>query len=726
MMNRLAEGWVFDMEMASYTANDHATGGSLTTIISRVNQRNARLSIHYGDANPRQFGQVSVFQPANACLTGRDLLTQFVGAGNAEFDRLADGALIVKRIFHRTNQFADRDFDTLTPAEQAQYGRWIVGFDYYNRPDLSFDLETTLLTPEDKIYFYFVTAADFIEPPPPPDEVNPFTVANDGTSPATVLVTPVSTYDSVELSVATAFTLESAYSQFVGNIYNPRCGVVYGATWHGHQVTTDSRYHNITVPNVDWYGVQVDFGGQGWRTLANVLADPASRGGVTQVRGFPYYDFKVKFLVTPAMLNSYPTRNLQVRSANARQTFSVGYEGYNVLGQRISCRWNDPGGFYHNSGSVSVWYKLDNTDLDLDGFYPVARTGIDFDDANDHRFPYAPEHLDGIDNDGDLSVDEEPMECPASLKAYDAGTCRLDNRMGWYPASPNTLVERRFRNSSGTYTGWETVGSGLTTYSFVMTSDPAVTQMEVRTTYYPSGGTARSGVNVIYRAAGGDVPIFNVGPEFQAEAGRIVPPMRADTVGPDTFVHTPASSQGYGSASADYRINVTATGDYFIWTRVSATSVADDSFFVTLYDALGRPVEFGFGSQAHFRLERSSPPYNYNGFGWTRVGHWNPYVTPAQNRNPITYRLTPGIYFMRIQPRELGTKLDKLRVERYCPDADADGWTTCAGDCNDANPNVRPGRGEVCSTAFDDDCDGYVNEGCGGGGSSVYTKIIVD
>src|SRR5262249_53914280 len=157
-----------------YTAVDHATGTSLSAIISRVNQRNARTSIHYGfgSTTPRQFGQVSVFQPNNACLTGKDLLTQFVGAANVEFDRLADGSLVVKRIFNRTNMFADRDFDTLTPAEQAQYGRWVVGFDYYTQLLQTFDLETTLLAPEDRVYFYFVTAQDFVEPPAPPDETD--------------------------------------------------------------------------------------------------------------------------------------------------------------------------------------------------------------------------------------------------------------------------------------------------------------------------------------------------------------------------------------------------------------------------------------------------------------------------------------------------------------------------------------------------------------------------
>ncbi len=58
-------------------------------------------------------------------------------------------------------------------------------------------------------------------------------------------------------------------------------------------------------------------------------------------------------------------------------------------------------------------------------------------------------------------------------------------------------------------------------------------------------------------------------------------------------------------------------------------------------------------------------------------------------------------------------------------DGDSDGFSVCAMDpaifdCDDANPNVNPGRPEVCDdgaggltgNGVDDDCDGYVDEGC--------------
>src|SRR5262249_5623766 len=41
-------------------------------------------------------------------------------------------------------------------------------------------------------------------------------------------------------------------------------------------------------------------------------------------------------------------------------------------------------------------------------------------------------------------------------------------------------------------------------------------------------------------------------------------------------------------------------------------------------------------------------------------------------------------------------------------DNDGDGFSECAGDCNDANAAIHPGAAEVCD-GVDNDCDGIVD-----------------
>src|SRR5207249_10443727 len=42
-------------------------------------------------------------------------------------------------------------------------------------------------------------------------------------------------------------------------------------------------------------------------------------------------------------------------------------------------------------------------------------------------------------------------------------------------------------------------------------------------------------------------------------------------------------------------------------------------------------------------------------------------------------------------------------------DQDGDGFTTCGGDCNDANPAVHPGAPEICD-GLDDNCNGVIED----------------
>jgi hypothetical protein len=56
----------------------------------------------------------------------------------------------------------------------------------------------------------------------------------------------------------------------------------------------------------------------------------------------------------------------------------------------------------------------------------------------------------------------------------------------------------------------------------------------------------------------------------------------------------------------------------------------------------------------------------------------------------------------------LDNDCDGLTDEDF--DSDGDGWTTCAGDCDDEDDTVYPGAPELCD-GKDNDCDGDIDEG---------------
>src|SRR5207249_6273214 len=66
------------------------------------------------------------------------------------------------------------------------------------------------------------------------------------------------------------------------------------------------------------------------------------------------------------------------------------------------------------------------------------------------------------------------------------------------------------------------------------------------------------------------------------------------------------------------------------------------------------------------------------------------------------------------------TRDDGLFTVCSSVDGDGDGFSSCAGDCNDSNPNIHPGAAEACN-GLDDNCNGAVDEGNPGGGAACNT-----
>jgi hypothetical protein len=54
-----------------------------------------------------------------------------------------------------------------------------------------------------------------------------------------------------------------------------------------------------------------------------------------------------------------------------------------------------------------------------------------------------------------------------------------------------------------------------------------------------------------------------------------------------------------------------------------------------------------------------------------------------------------------------------------CTDADNDGQTDCAGDCDDTDPLTYQGAAEICGDGIDNDCNGTPDDVCGGIGTYV-------
>ena len=78
----------------------------------------------------------------------------------------------------------------------------------------------------------------------------------------------------------------------------------------------------------------------------------------------------------------------------------------------------------------------------------------------------------------------------------------------------------------------------------------------------------------------------------------------------------------------------------------------------------------------------------------------------------ILESITGVLYYsednFKIAPRHVG---DLVFAECWDGDADSFADYVCGGDdCDDADPDVNPGAGEVCHNGIDDDCDGFTDE----------------
>ena len=446
---------------------------------------------------------MSVYQPGDNCLTFKAALETLKGAANVDFVRQPDGRLAVQRIDGVSNHLADQDFDSLTPAEQDLYGRWVVGYQFgpVSQPiyyDL--DFETTLLNAGDRVHLYYLTASDLRPQPDVADTTESLTLATDGSAPQYVdLNSDFSVGDVIELELNSDFHLHEAYTESRGDVYVMGCGQVLNSTFHGVRSIADSDQNAIVIPSFDFYGFQIRLNEGTWMGIEDLLAHPDANAELLSDSGYPDYSVTVRFTITEELTGGFPVVPVDVQNALSLQTtYTVGFTGWNSAGRPVSCTHQEtPGTYMSNHVTISTWFGEDGVDQDGDTSFSAASGGIDFNDFNNRQFPFCPEHLDGIDNNGDGAVDNAPLICPSGVLAGSTAGCVLSNGMGWYPPSANLSVQWREISESGTPGSWQaipfTYSGGLT---FTMPTDDNVASIELQTTYWDSG-TSFVGSNIV-------------------------------------------------------------------------------------------------------------------------------------------------------------------------------------------------------------------------------------
>jgi hypothetical protein len=460
MESALYEGYMFDFDISGDYQSQTPDGTvDWRARMSQALSKTAWFQVNYGDMTRQVIRQVAVQTPTGESLTVENGLTEIFGADNLDFAvHSTSGRRIITRIQHRQNRHAERNFNELSPAEQAEYGRWVVGYKYGSK-NIATDLhlDSTPLLQGDVLGVYFLTKDDFIPPPAYPDQEVDFDLPTEGTIENGGLLAiegPVKVGDVIEIDVESNFEIASQGYKHYNSVRS--CGeTMYNADCYWRIVEfSDGDF--FQVPNLDWYRFKVSFG----TTHPKTWLLPSQLGAtVVSSSGFPEYAFTLRFTVTAAHLNNQPQGLLRVAVDDRADSLLCGCRGTNIRGRPTSCVQPCPDPAEVRSSIGQVRYYKYTPDVDIDGFTAMYHYGMDWDDFDFTVHPGAVELWDGKDNDQNGETESAYISGPSKLGGGQSALFR-GKTQAWDGTSPTYKWYRREVPAGGSPTAWRYIGTG--------------------------------------------------------------------------------------------------------------------------------------------------------------------------------------------------------------------------------------------------------------------------